>query len=267
MARTKTEKSALEEAQAKVTKTEKLAKLKLEKSETLKMESAKATEELEAAKKLEDELKAKDAKERTLKKDEKDRLEVLVKTVNKGKAVYREVGNALNEIKDKKLYREKGTFEDFCKAEFGFSRFSGYDYMNAAKVASNLKTVEKSQQMSFSQAVKLSKLTEDEQRKVAATVDFMTATLVDLAEEIKKHVPKVEVTAPAPTVKRVLFLVGKANTDLEKTATDVLKLAPDADQMKELEKMVVSLQNSLTAYKDYLAAEAKKAEEKQEKSA
>jgi hypothetical protein len=55
--------------------------------------------------------------------------------VEKGKAAFLEVGEALAEIHDRKLYRELGfhSFEAYVDKRLGFSRAHGYRLMSAAK--------------------------------------------------------------------------------------------------------------------------------------
>ena len=56
----------------------------------------------------------------TLTAPEKKRLTVCTQTVDNGQAVFIEVGNALAEIRDGKLYRTSHkTFGAFCKEQWG----------------------------------------------------------------------------------------------------------------------------------------------------
>lgn len=63
--------------------------------------------------------------------------------IERGKLAYIEVGKALREIQQAKLYREHGftTFEDYCKQRWGFSRSVGYDYIAASRTAENVESV------------------------------------------------------------------------------------------------------------------------------
>jgi hypothetical protein len=70
------------------------------------------------------------------------RLIELERVIEKGKTTFVEVGNALAEIRDSRIYRSShGTFEDYCKERWDFRR----DYVNkliaASAVVSNLDTV------------------------------------------------------------------------------------------------------------------------------
>jgi phage N-6-adenine-methyltransferase len=57
--------------------------------------------------------------------------------IERGLATFIEVGHALLEIRDSRLYRETYcTFEDYCRERWGFSRPRAYELMHAAEVVS-----------------------------------------------------------------------------------------------------------------------------------
>jgi hypothetical protein len=67
---------------------------------------------------------------------ESSRLKQLEKVIKTGEKTFIEVGEALTEIRDSKLYRaEHGTFEKYCERTWGWSRKNSYAIMNAAPVA------------------------------------------------------------------------------------------------------------------------------------
>lgn len=55
------------------------------------------------------------------------------------KVYYVEVGNALAEIREHKLYRAQSTFEEYCRVRWDFARQTAYDYLKAAAVAENVR--------------------------------------------------------------------------------------------------------------------------------
>lgn len=70
---------------------------------------------------------------------ESQRLVELEVTIDKGLRTFVDVGNALLEIRDNRLYRAQfGTFEDYCKERWGMSRFYAHRMIEAAAVADNL---------------------------------------------------------------------------------------------------------------------------------
>jgi hypothetical protein len=85
----------------------------------------------------------------------------------------REVGEALAEIRDSRLYRiEHGTFEDYCREKWGMSRTMAFDTMRSSKAALNVRNCEHAPETE-SQARPLTKLATPEQRREAwqAAVD------------------------------------------------------------------------------------------------
>lgn len=72
---------------------------------------------------------------------EQGRLSILEGIVERGQQTFIEVGQALLEIRDERLYRaEHKTFEDYCEARWGWSRGRAYQYMDAAKVVAAVST-------------------------------------------------------------------------------------------------------------------------------
>lgn len=106
--------------------------------------------------------------------------------IERGVQTFVEVGEALREISERRLYREQGfsTFEEYCRKRWGWQRRHGYELMQAAEVVSNVRSNAQSLP-SLTQAVQLAPLTPTEQREVAAKTDFSTKTVAELREEIK----------------------------------------------------------------------------------
>lgn len=64
-----------------------------------------------------------------------NRLEQLERVIERGLATFIEVGEALLEIRDSRLYREThGTFEDYCRERWGFSRSRASRLISASEV-------------------------------------------------------------------------------------------------------------------------------------
>lgn len=67
---------------------------------------------------------------------EAERLEHLEAVIADGLQTFIRVGEALAEIRDRRLYRvEHCTFEDYCRARWGWSRQHAYRQIQAAEVA------------------------------------------------------------------------------------------------------------------------------------
>ena len=114
---------------------------------------------------------------------ESKRLLELEKTIARGKKTFVEVGLALAEIRDLKLYKhEHNSFEVYCREKWGWTRQHAYRLIEAAPIAEcNLQVT------SLNQARELAKA-------VPATRAGVVQTIVDAgkpvtAAEIKRHLP------------------------------------------------------------------------------
>ncbi|MDJ0598129.1 MAG: hypothetical protein QNJ37_04730 [Crocosphaera sp.] len=96
-----------------------------------------------------------------------------------------EAGKALKEISDRKLYRAShGTFENYCKARFGFGRRRPYQLMAAAEVVDNLMCTIGTQNL----AIPLPTT----ERQVRPTVGFKPETQVEIwSEAVKANLGRV----------------------------------------------------------------------------
>lgn len=73
---------------------------------------------------------------------EQNNLVELEKTIQKNLAAFYEVGFALMQIRDNRLYREiYGTFEEYCKSKWGFERAHAYRLIKASEVVENLSPI------------------------------------------------------------------------------------------------------------------------------
>ncbi len=73
---------------------------------------------------------------------EQNHFDELVSIVDNGMKTFYEVGMALMQIRDNRYYRKThGTFEEFCKDRWDFSRPRAYQLIKAAEVQDNLSTI------------------------------------------------------------------------------------------------------------------------------
>lgn len=73
---------------------------------------------------------------------ERTRLEELEAKIDAGLQTFVDVGLALLEIRDKKLYRRwHGTFEEYCGERWGFTAVRAKQLMDSAVIAKNLETI------------------------------------------------------------------------------------------------------------------------------
>lgn len=128
---------------------------------------------------------------------ESARLIELEDIIERGVKTFIHVGEALAEIRDKRLYRiQYETFEAYCKDEWEISRQSAYDLIATSKVAANVQEVG---QITREQARPLAALKEPAQQREAlasatkASGGNPTVTHVEAAvEEIKNKVNRLD---------------------------------------------------------------------------
>ncbi|HLO51121.1 MAG TPA: hypothetical protein VK211_22090 [Kamptonema sp.] len=73
---------------------------------------------------------------------EQRRLQELELVVEQGLQTFYEVGKALDEIRENRLYRETHrTFEAYCHKKWGISKTRAYQFIDAAEIMENLSTI------------------------------------------------------------------------------------------------------------------------------
>jgi ParB family chromosome partitioning protein len=115
--------------------------------------------------------------------------------IERGLDTFIEVGNALLEIRDRRLYKELYlTFEDYCKERWRFSRIHAHRLIDAAEVSTNLLPIGNIMPSTESQARPLTQLDPEQQReawqKVTESEDKITASRVqaEVDKILKPHV-------------------------------------------------------------------------------
>jgi hypothetical protein len=103
---------------------------------------------------------------------ERTRLAELETVVEQGLQTFIDVGLALKEIRDSKLYRQThATFENYLDKRWQMSRRTGYKYIEAVGVVQN---VPPAAQLSLTQAAEMASLTPEEQVEIAERVSELT---------------------------------------------------------------------------------------------
>lgn len=98
---------------------------------------------------------------------ETERFLILEIAIEQGLQTFVEVGNALLEIRDSRLYRAHfGTFEDYCRGRWGIERRHAYRLIDAARVVNNVSHGTQILPTGERQARPLSHLTPQLQREV-----------------------------------------------------------------------------------------------------
>lgn len=104
---------------------------------------------------------------------EVSRLNECEAVIERGMKTFVDVGNALLEIRESRLYRAQfGTFEDYCRERWGMKQSQSYRLIDAAKVINNLESSPIGELLpaTESQARPLANLEPAEQREVWAKV-------------------------------------------------------------------------------------------------
>jgi hypothetical protein len=90
--------------------------------------------------------------------------------IERGMQTFVEVGRALNQIREGKLYREQGhgTFEEYCQIRWGMKRSQAYNYISACDLVENVHSTGQNLP-SLTQAVEMAALQPAQQREVASS--------------------------------------------------------------------------------------------------
>jgi hypothetical protein len=148
---------------------------------------------------------------------EQERLRELEAIVDKGLQPFYEVGQALIEIRDRKLYRQTHkTFEAYCKEKWNLARQTAYQLIGAVKVVENLSAIADKMPTKESQVRPLTQLPAAQQLEIWQK-----------AVEISPNG-----TPTAKIVKRLLEEQGYAPQN-KKPSSEVEQLRQENDRLKE----------------------------------
>lgn len=155
---------------------------------------------------------------------EVEHLEKLEKVVQRGKKAFLQVGNALKEIRDAKLYRSThGTFAKYVEQRFGFKRHNAMLLIQAAEVVEN---VDHGQQIT----------SERHAREVAKAPPEKQQAVVDRAQEIAEQQDKPPTAATFREARKQVLLDvdGEEVLPLAQPSPDKPKSdLPDDDQVED----------------------------------
>ncbi|MEU9444615.1 hypothetical protein AB0D42_27790 [Streptomyces sp. NPDC048304] len=147
--------------------------------------------------------------------DEQADLAQLEAVIERGMNTFIEVGNALAVIQERKLYRSQhGTFEDYCRSKWGFSRQRAYQLTAAAEAVTTMVDIGLPAPTSERQARELSRIPEPERVEVwretvnrtggqptaAAVRETYAARTEEVveAEIVEEPAPRIYSVPPAP---------------------------------------------------------------------
>lgn len=159
--------------------------------------------------------------------DEQSRFTRCEEVIEHGLNTFVEVGNALLEIRDNRLYRQSySTFEDYCKERWGMKRQRAYELMSAADVVNNLSEISDKFPSRESHTAPLTALEPEQQReawqRVIETKQPEKITAKDVQEVVDeiKGVPHVshnsgenEWYTPKYIIEAARMAMGSIDTD------------------------------------------------------
>ena len=153
-----------------------------------------------------------------------------------------EVGSALTQVRDKKLFRDKyGSFEEYCQVELGYSRPYAYNLIGSAEVNEQMSSIEDIEVKPLNEAqcreligVPKEKRAEAWKKAVdAAGAKPLTAKIIHAA--VAKFKPKSKKAKAKPATKNESLKIKAAL----KLVDEIEKLAEGAD--KQLKAKLVKL--------------------------
>jgi len=123
------------------------------------------------------------------------RLEQCEQIINNGLKTFVDVGNALLEIRDSRLYRQLfPTFEEYCRERWNMARRTAYQMIDAAGVVENVRNCAQILPATESQARPLTGLSPDQQREAwqlvidkAPETGITAALVLQAAREINRE--------------------------------------------------------------------------------
>lgn len=161
--------------------------------------------------------------------------------IEHGLKTFTEVGSALMDIRDKRLYRaDYETFEDYCHERWSMSRFYAHRIIEAASITTNLLPIGNIIPRTESQARPLASLEPDEQREVWQRVitsvpeTEITAARVQKAVDEYKQKPHVSYNSgnnewytPAEYIHAARDVMG--SIDLDPASSELANKTVNAD--------------------------------------
>lgn len=155
-----------------------------------------------------------------------------------------ELGQQLKEMRDGKLYKELGykNFEEYCKAEIGFTRKNAYRYIGIAENLSENFVTSMSQNVGLAKLEIISKLDESQREQLQETMNLENVTVKQLQEEVKKlKTENAELKETVSSTNELVVSVQNTNAVLKAQNSEKVKTLNE--QIEKLENQIKELEN------------------------
>lgn len=163
---------------------------------------------------------------------ESKRLIQLEKIIKAGEQTFVEVGAALKEIRDGKLYRaDCDTFEEYCLEKWGWGRQRGYELIYAAIAVESLPEKCKQKITNENQASAISKIPPPRRREVLQSIEKAGEQVT--AKTIAQH------AAPLPPPRRAKPVAPVIDVTLDEVGRSIPDaLLPTWENVREMEENI-----------------------------
>lgn len=168
-------------------------------------------------------------------RQEEARLRDAEATIEKGMRTFTEVGKALADIRDHRLYRHThGTFEDYCRDRWDFSRIRAHQLIEGSEVAAAVLTTVNTPVASERVARELVPL-KDKPEELAAVWESVSSngekpTAERVRDAVRQHAASSAPVSESPTVSdRKVKQQQKLVRGLVTHAQGITELAPHTD--------------------------------------
>lgn len=188
----------------------------------------------------------------TLSADESARLGKNECVIRAGMSTFIEVGNALQDIRDNRLYRRQyGTFEEYCEVKWGWTRQRVNQLIVASDVANNLETNGcQIADLNERQARELSKVAPDQQPQVwkeAVETSGGQPTAKTVAAVVAKSKPA-ETQIISKGLKRL-----NQQRELDVITNHICKYEEAFPSVDSYELLIADLETHIERLKEHLA--------------
>lgn len=175
------------------------------------------------------------------------KLEALETRVESGLTNFIDVGNALTEIRDRKLYQVAGhtAFEDYCRIRWGMAKSKAYYLINAADTVSTI--VDKSKITTESQARELSRVEPARRQEVVEKASAATGgkiTAASLREAVRTELVAEKAKAPVAKFTPVVFTEARELWEVAKGRLDNIR-KNDPERISVLQEVIQYAQGKL----------------------